>query len=111
VSCHIRSIKYSQSALNKLKYLYDSHKKLELIQLLINLFNLEMKDNNPMALASKIKVIIHKVDAIGVNIDISLMAFIVMIQLLKNDKKSMNTIHFEGETSFYNISNSKYHMR
>jgi hypothetical protein len=23
----------------------------------------------------------------------------------------MNTVHFEGETSFYNISNSKYKMR
>jgi len=29
----------------------------------------------------------------------------VMIQHLKNDKKLMNTVHFEGETSFYNISN------
>jgi hypothetical protein len=35
----------------------------------------------------------------------------VMIQCLKNDKKSMNKFHFEGETSFYNISNSKDNMR
>jgi hypothetical protein len=35
----------------------------------------------------------------------------VRIQCLKNDKKSMNTVHFEGETSFYNISNSEYNMR
>jgi hypothetical protein len=31
----------------------------------------------------------------------------VMIQHLKNDKKSMN----KGENSFYNMSNSKYNMR
>jgi hypothetical protein len=29
----------------------------------------------------------------------------VMIQLFKTDKNSKNIVHFEGETSFYNISN------
>jgi hypothetical protein len=76
VSHHIKSIKYSWGALKKLKYLYDSHSKLELIQLLLKLFNLELKDNDPMALASKIKSIMHDIDVTGVKIDISLMAFI-----------------------------------
>jgi hypothetical protein len=31
----------------------------------------------------------------------------VMIQCLKNDKKSMNIVHFEGETSFYNIFSTR----
>ena len=35
----------------------------------------------------------------------------IMIQRLKNDKKSMNIVHFEGKTSFYNISNSEDKMR
>jgi len=76
VSYHIRSIKDSWSALKKLKDPYDSHSKLELIQLLMKLFNLEMKDNDPMALAYEIKAIIHDVDAIGVKIDIALATFI-----------------------------------
>jgi hypothetical protein len=61
VSYHIRSIKDSWSALKKLKDPYDSHSKLELIQLLMKLFNLEMKDNDPMALAYEIKAIMHDV--------------------------------------------------
>jgi hypothetical protein len=35
----------------------------------------------------------------------------VKIQHLKNDKKSMNIVHFEGETTFYNISNLEDKMR
>jgi hypothetical protein len=30
----------------------------------------------------------------------------VMFQHLKNDKKSIITVHFKGEASFYKISNS-----
>jgi len=42
----------------------------------LKLFNLELKDNDLMALASKIKSIMYNIDATGVEIDISLMAFI-----------------------------------
>jgi hypothetical protein len=63
VSHHIISIKDSYGALNKLKDLYDSHSKLELIQLLVKLFNLELKNDDPMALASEIKAIMHDIDA------------------------------------------------
>ena len=54
VSQHIISIKYSWSDLNKLKELYDSRSKLELIQLLLNIFNLGLKDNYPMVAEYKI---------------------------------------------------------
>ena len=39
------------------------------------------------------------------------MVDVVMIQHLKNDKNPMNIVHFEGETSFYNISILEYNMR
>lgn len=68
VSHHIISIKYSWSSLKKFRHLYDSHSKLELIQLLLKLFNLELKDNDPMSLASKIKAIMHDIDATIVNV-------------------------------------------
>jgi hypothetical protein len=52
VSHHIASINDSYSALNKLNYLYDTHFELELIQLMVKLFNLELKNDDPMALTS-----------------------------------------------------------
>jgi hypothetical protein len=73
---HIKSIKNSWGALKKLKDLYDSHSKLELIQLQLKLFNLESKDNDPMALAFQIKAIMHDIDVVGVEINIALVAFI-----------------------------------
>jgi hypothetical protein len=68
-SYHIISIKYYWSALKKLKDLYDLHSKLELIQLLMKIFNLEMKDNDTMVLASKIKSIMDDVDDTSVKIE------------------------------------------
>jgi hypothetical protein len=41
----------------------------------VKLFNLELKNDDPMALASEIKAIMHDIDAIGVKIDIPLTAF------------------------------------
>ena len=76
VSRHLISSKIAQEALKKLKYLYDSHSELEIIRLLMNLFSLELKDNDPMKLASKIRAIFHDIDATGVKVDIQLTAFI-----------------------------------
>ena len=56
--------------------MYDSHSELEIIQLLMKLFNLELKDNDPMKLASKIRAIFHDIDATGVKVDIQLTEFI-----------------------------------
>jgi hypothetical protein len=76
VSRHIISIKDSYDALKRLKDLYDSHSELELVQLLVNLFNLELKDDDSMALAFEIKSIMHNIDATRVKIDIPLTTFI-----------------------------------
>jgi len=75
VSHHIVSINDSYGALKKLMNLYDSHSKMEPIQLLV-LFNLKLKNDDPMALAYEIKAIMHGIDAIGVMIDIFLTTFI-----------------------------------
>ena len=76
VSTHLVYSKRAWEALKKLKYLYDSHSELEIIQLLMKLFNLELKDNDPMKLASEIRAIFHDIDATGVKVDVQLIAFI-----------------------------------
>ena len=50
--------------------------KLEIIELLMKLFNLELKDNDPMKLASEIRAIFHDIVATGVKVGIQLTAFI-----------------------------------
>lgn len=76
VSCHIVSINVSYIVLEILNNLYDIHSELELIQLLVKLFDLELKNDDHMALAFEIKSIMHEIDATGVNIDIPLIPFI-----------------------------------
>jgi hypothetical protein len=72
----IKSIKTIWGALRKLKDLYDSHSELEIIQLQIQLFKFELKDNDLMAIAFKIKAIMYNPDVVGVEIHISLTNFI-----------------------------------
>ena len=60
----------------KLRDLYDSHSQLEIIQLLMKLFNLELKYNDPMKLAFQIRATFHDIDATGVKVDIQFTAFI-----------------------------------
>ena len=79
VKCHIRSIDDAWNALKKLKDLFDSHSELELIQLQLKLFNLELKNDDPMALISKIRAIMHDIESTSVKIDI---AFVVLIKAL-----------------------------
>lgn len=50
VNRHISSIDDACNALKKLKDLFESHSELELIQLQLKLFNLELKNDDPMAL-------------------------------------------------------------
>ena len=59
VSRHLVSSKSAWEPLKKLNDLYDSHFELEIIQLLMKLFNLELKDNDPMKLAYEIRDIFH----------------------------------------------------
>jgi hypothetical protein len=42
----------------------------------MKLFNLELKDNNLMKLASEIKALFHDIDSTGVKVDLQLTAFI-----------------------------------
>jgi hypothetical protein len=73
---HILSSTTTFKALEKLKDLYDSHSELKIIQLLMKLFNLELKDNNPMKLASEIRALFDDIDSTGVKVDLQLTTFI-----------------------------------
>ena len=42
----------------------------------MNLFNLELKDNDPIYLVSEIKAIMHGIDAIRIKIELPLTSFI-----------------------------------
>ena len=54
VSQHILSTKSRFQALKTLKYFYESHSEMEIIKLMLKLFSLEVKDNDPMLVASNI---------------------------------------------------------
>lgn len=76
VSCHITPITNSYDALKKLKGLNDSHLKLEVVQLMIKLFNLDLRDNDPLVLDLEIIAITHDVGVTGVKMDILLTNFV-----------------------------------
>eukprot|EP00253_Pinus_taeda_P035447 PITA_35447 len=76
VSFHISSYSTAFEALQKLKELYDSHSALEVVQLMIKLFTLELQNNYPLALAFEIKSIMHDIKSTKVELDISLIAFL-----------------------------------
>lgn len=76
VNFHISSINDAWNALKKLKYLFESHLELELFQLQLKLFNIKLKNDDPMALISKIRAIMHDIDSTSVKIDIALVALI-----------------------------------
>jgi hypothetical protein len=52
VSRHIASISDSYGALKRFNEWYDTHSELEFIQIMLKLFNLELKNDDPMGLAS-----------------------------------------------------------
>jgi hypothetical protein len=60
VSHNIASINDPYSILKRLNDLYDNHFELELKQLMVKLFNPELKNDDPMALALEIKAIMHE---------------------------------------------------
>ena len=76
VSRHLTTCSTAFQALQKLKELYDSHSALEVVQLMIKLFTLELQNNDPLALASEIKSIVHDINSTKVELDISLIAFL-----------------------------------
>jgi len=75
VSRHISSYSTAFEALQKLKELYDSHSALEVVQLMIKLFTLKLKNNDPLALASEVKSIMHDIKSTKVELDIPLLLF------------------------------------
>jgi len=81
VNYHISSIDDAWNALKELKDLSESHFELELIQLQLKIFNLELKNDDTMALISKIKPIMHDIESIEVNINITLVALIKELYL------------------------------
>ena len=62
--------------MSKLKELYDSHSELEVVQLMIKLFSLELKNDDPLALASEVRSIMHDIKSTGADVDISLIAYV-----------------------------------
>ena len=81
VSHHISPFSNAFEALQKLKELYDSHSELEVVQLLIKLFSLELKNDDPLALASEVRLIMHDIKTTGVQIDIPLIAYVKELYL------------------------------
>eukprot|EP00253_Pinus_taeda_P016850 PITA_16850 len=76
VSRHITPFSTTFEALQKLKELYDLHSALEAVQLMIKLFTLELQNNDPLALVSKVKSIMHDLQATKIDLDIPLITFL-----------------------------------
>jgi len=76
VSHHISSFSTVFEVLQKLKELYDSHSTLEVVQLMIKLFTLKLQNNDPLALASEVKSIMHDIKSTKVELDIPLITFL-----------------------------------
>eukprot|EP00253_Pinus_taeda_P008959 PITA_08959 len=73
---HLTTCSTAFEALQKLKELYDSHSALEVVQLMIKLFTLELQNNDPLSLAFEIKSIMHDIKSTKVELDIPLIAFL-----------------------------------
>jgi len=56
--------------------LYESHSELEVFQLMVKLFNLELKADETLAPTLDIRAIMHDVNAIRVNRGIPLIVFV-----------------------------------
>jgi len=76
LNCHISPLSNSFEALQKLRELYESHFELEVFQLMIKLFKLELKNDDPLALQLELISIIHDIKIIGIEIDIPLIAYV-----------------------------------
>lgn len=50
--------------------------QLEVVQLMIKLFSLELKNDDPLALASKVRYIMHDIKTTSVEIEIPLIAYV-----------------------------------
>ena len=120
LSRHISPFSNSFAALNKLKELYESHSELEVVQLVIKLFSVELKNDDPLALASEVRSIMHEIKSIGIEIDIPIIAYVkalyptyshyrVQLQASRNLKEitfdSLEKKFAEREMGFWNNTN------
>ena len=76
VSCHISPFSNAFEALQKLKELYDSHSALEVVQLVIKFFTLELQNDDPLTLSSEVKSIMHDIKVTNFELDIPMIAFL-----------------------------------
>eukprot|EP00253_Pinus_taeda_P014908 PITA_14908 len=76
VSHHISPYPTTFEAKEKMKKLYDSHFALEVVQLMIKLFTLELQSNDPLAFASEVMSTMHDIKSTKVELDIPLIAFL-----------------------------------
>ena len=76
VSHHIFPFSNAFEALQNLNELYDSHFTLEVVQLMIKLFTLELQNDDPLALASEVKSIMHDIKVTNVELDIPMIALL-----------------------------------
>ena len=65
--------------LNKLNEFHESHSELEVVQLIIKLFSVELKKDDPLALASEVRSITHDIKTTSVEIDIPMIAYVKAI--------------------------------
>ena len=56
--------------------MYNSHYELEVVQLMITSFNLELKNDYPLAFTSEVRSIMHDIKSTGVDIDIPLISYV-----------------------------------
>ena len=76
VSHHITPFSISYEALNKLKEIYDSHSKLEIVKLMIKLSSIELKNDDTFALASEVRSIMHYINNTSVEVDIPIIVYV-----------------------------------
>ena len=74
VSQHVFPAKSCFGELKALKDLYGSHYEMEIIQLILKLFNLELKYNDLMLVAFDIIEIMHKIQASGMKPNLPLVS-------------------------------------
>lgn len=94
VSHHISPFSTAFEALQKLKELYDSHYAFQVVQLMIKLFTLELQNNDPLALTSEVKSIMHDIKATKVELDIPLIAFLK--ELYPNYSNYLDSLQSNG---------------
>lgn len=56
-----------------------THTTLEVVQLMIKLFSLELQNDDPLSLESQVKSIMHDIKVTNVELDISLIAFVKLV--------------------------------